>query len=430
MFSPAIGREDDFSLRIDPFGEQVTLRYMKFLLAFDKYKGALSAEGAVAAAATAITRTRADAEIFEAPLTDGGEGFAPVIARALGGRQQKTTVTGPLFEPVEARYAMIPLARLDEAACRRLQLPDLPEDASVAFLEMASASGYEALREEQRDPFRTTSFGTGELLKQAAAQGASAIVLGIGGSATNDCGAGALEALGVLFYDRALQPVRNVVPAKFKQISSIGSTSHELTAFPPVRVACDVSNPLLGEQGATRIYGPQKGLRPEDSERLERSMRRMGTRILGLYGRDSARWEDFLAEPGTGAAGGIGFALRHALPDCHFVEGFALVADCLRLREKATEADVVFTGEGRLDESSLSGKGPVALLQLIPENKPVRFLAGSVQDTAGELLARQWSALDLRITEISDPEMPLPENMARTEEALGNNVTAILQDTH
>ncbi|NBD37766.1 MAG: hypothetical protein GVY10_04275, partial [Verrucomicrobia bacterium] len=232
----------------------------------------------------------------------------------------------------------------------------------------------------------------------------------------------------ILFYDRSLQPVTEVVPAKFKEISSVGSSSHKLTTFPPVRVACDVSNPLLGEGGATRVYGPQKGLRPADADRLERSMRRMGTRILGLYGRDPASWEDHLAEPGTGAAGGIGFALRHALPDCRFVEGFGLVADCLRLSEKAAAAEVVFTGEGRLDESSLSGKGPIALLRMIPEGARVHFLAGAVDDKVAASLAREFRGLALQVSPLSGPEEPLAEAMARTREAIAETVASIFRD--
>lgn len=402
---------------------------MKILLAFDKYKGALPADEAVATAAEIIRQQEPDAEIHEAPLTDGGEGFAVVLAKALGGEVRTATVRGPRFDPVEARYAIVPLANIGSDARQRLRLPDLPENASVAFVEMASASGYESLGDEQRDPFETTSYGTGELLLKAAADGASAIVLGIGGSATNDCGAGALEAMGILFYDRSLQPVTDVVPAKFKEIASVGSSSHKLTTFPPVRVACDVSNPLLGEKGATRVYGPQKGLRPEDTERLERSMRRMGTRILGLYGRDPASWEEHLAEPGTGAAGGIGFALRHALPDCRFVEGFGLVADCLRLSGKAAAAELVFTGEGRLDESSLSGKGPIALLRLIPEGTRVRFLAGAVDDKVAASLADELPGLRLAVTRLSDPKEPLPRAMARTREAIAETVAAIFGDT-
>lgn len=391
---------------------------MKYLLAFDKFKGSLTAEEAVETAARAVRQQQPDATILPAPLTDGGEGFAAVLATAMGAEVHEVEVPGPLFAPVKARFATLPLQQIPRAARDLLDLPDLPPSSTIAFAEMASASGYQQVPEPQRDPFQTTSFGTGRLLQKAAESGAKAVVLGIGGSATNDCGAGALEAFGALFYDRDLQPVTSVSPAKFSQIASVGSTSHHMTTFPPVRIACDVTNPLLGPQGATAVYGPQKGLRAQDAERLERSMHRMASRILGLYGRDPARWEKYMAEPGSGAAGGIGFALRQALPDARFLPGFPLIAACLDLAHKAAEADVVFTGEGRFDASSLSGKGPVGLLRLLPPRSRAVLLAGSIEETAVATLQNELSGISLSLQAISDPDWPIETALARAPDAL------------
>jgi glycerate kinase len=385
---------------------------MNVLLAFDKYKSALTATEAVAHARDAISAANPEAKIQEAPLTDGGEGFASIIAQALNGDCVTVAVEGPLRRKVEGRYALVDAQAIPSAALELLQLPTLTPAAQIAFVEMASASGYESLAEDERDPWKTTTYGTGQLLAHAASAGAEAIVLGIGGSATNDCGVGALEALGVLFYDHEFQPVTQLMPEKFKQVSSAGSTSHLIDTFPPVRIASDVDNPLLGPTGATRVFGPQKGLLPEDADRLERAVRQMANRILGLYGRAAETWESHLQEPGTGAAGGIGFALRHALPDSRFCQGFALISAVLDLPAKIVTADCLVTGEGSLDSSSLSGKGPVALLRTAPHDKTIHFLAGRIEAEAAESL--QDSYPNLKVHRLSDPAWPLQKALAET----------------
>jgi glycerate kinase len=398
---------------------------MRYLLAFDKFKGALGAAEACAVAADAIRAAAPQAAVAAAPLTDGGEGFATILGEALGGEVRRVSVAGPLFSPLEGRYALVPGAAIPAPAWRALRLPDPLRKGPIALVEMASASGFESLDDTRRNPWRTSTYGTGQLLRAAADAGAGAIVLGIGGSATNDCGAGALEALGVCYYDRDLQPVTRVVPDTFTRINTLGSTSHLLDAFPPLRIACDVTNPLLGPHGATRVFGPQKGLQPDDAERMERALRKMGSRILGLFGRDPAEWERLLAEPGSGAAGGIGFALRHALPDAAFVEGFPLVAEWLRLGDELQAADCLLTGEGRLDASSLSGKGPVGLLRMADPSRPVWLFAGSVDAATAAQLGKAHP--NLRVIRISDPDWPLETALARTPDSLRQAVAAQLQ---
>jgi len=389
---------------------------MRYLIATDKYKGALTADEAAAIVADVIREIDSTAEVEEAPLTDGGEGFAAILGRVLGGAIHTVPVTGPRFGKVQGRFALLEGSRLPEAARLRLQLPEAALAGPIAFVEMASASGYESLSEAERNPWKATTRGTGELMQAAVEAGARALVLGIGGSATNDCGAGALEALGVCYYDRELQPVINLTPESFKQVATLGSTSHLIDRFPPVRIACDVANPLLGPEGATRVYGPQKGLLGEDFERMERTLHKMATRILGLYGRSPTEWDPLLAEPGSGAAGGIGFALRHALPDARFVEGFPLVADLLDLPSRIRGADCIITGEGRLDESSLAGKGPVSLVRLAEAPKQVLMLAGSVEEAVADRL--QTAHPHLRVLVLSDPGWPLEEALRRTPQSL------------
>lgn len=389
---------------------------MNILIAFDKYKGALDASEACKIAENVIRETRPADTSEVTPLTDGGEGFASILASVLGGDLRTISVPGPRFEPVDGRFAIVDGSRIPEAAWKRLNLPKSLAGQPIGIVEMASASGYECLEETERDPWQTTTIGTGTLMKEAVSAGAKAILLGIGGSATNDCGVGALEALGVCYYDQKLQELSNVVPDVFRKITTVGSTSHLLDTFPPVRIACDVTNPLLGENGATRIFGPQKGLKEADTDRMERTMRKMGTRLLGLFGRNPAEWDTLMDEPGAGAAGGIGFALRHALPDSQFVEGFPLVADLLDLPSRIRAADWILTGEGRLDSSSLSGKGPVGLLRLAEPTKRVLILAGSVEESAVRQLKQAHP--NLEAVPVSDPAWPLEKALAETGQSL------------
>lgn len=391
---------------------------MNILIAFDSFKDALSAGEATRIAAEIVTRHHPDATLQLAPMTDGGEGFATILTEHLGGSMQKHRVPGPRFEEVEGRFGLVSIEALPPEALERLALPVGVRDKPLAIVEMASASGLESIPRDHRDPWHTSSYGTGLLLRKAVEAGAGSLLLGIGGSATNDVGAGALEALGVCYYDRELQPVREVTPATFKEINSAGSTSHLLDAFPPVRIACDVTNPLTGPHGATRVYGPQKGLLPEDAERMERAVHKMGCRLLGLFGHAPTEWERLLAEPGAGAAGGTGFALRHALPDSRFVEGAPLVADLLGLARKSATTDLLITGEGRLDTSSLHGKGPVAVARLIPASKRGLLFVGSADPAVVDILAKAHP--NIAVVTISEPSWPIETAIARTAESLAN----------
>lgn len=389
---------------------------MKVLVALDKFKNALTAQEAVDCASEAIEHACPSALCWSSPLTDGGEGFATILNAQLGGEIYTIKVPGPRFHPVDGKFCLVPWRKIPRAARTILQLPEPAQSLPVAFVEMASASGYECLSDSERDPWQTTSYGTGVLMREAVNAGAGCVVLGIGGSATNDCGAGALEALGVVYYDKTLQPVTKVVPNKFAQIHTLGGMSHLRDAFPPVRIANDVKNPLLGQTGASTVFGPQKGLRPEDLPRMERHMEKMGFRLLGLFGRDPEKWPELLMQPGTGAAGGMGLAIRHAFPDSQLVDGFALVKALMQLDERLNDVDCLITGEGRLDPSSLSGKGPVALLEAFGTRKTCHFLAGSCDPETVDQLTRRFPRL--RVHVLSDPAWPLPEALKRTAEQI------------
>jgi len=386
----------------------------QYLLAFDSFKDALPAAEACRLAAEAIAETSPSARIYQAPLTDGGEGFLEIMVGQLGGEIESIDVTGPRYQPVTSGIGWIPFESL--APPLRQQLGREAPTGRLAVIEMASASGLESLRPELRDPWETTTRGTGELIQHAARSGADMILLGIGGSATNDCGMGALEALGVIAYERDLSEVKQLHPARWKHINNLGGPIHKLNDLPPLRIACDVNNPLLGERGATAVFGPQKGLREDDQTRFERQMRKTATRLLGLFGKDPADYENWFAMPSGGAAGGIGFGLKCALPDVAFIPGSNWIHSVLDLETRVTACDVLISGEGRLDQSSLEGKGPVSLLSFAGSGQRIYLLVGTAEDAAVTSLTRSFPKLKVRT--LAEPESSLPENLAQTPDRL------------
>lgn len=394
---------------------------MRVLIAFDKFKDALTASQACEITRVAVKQSLPDAEVQLAPLTDGGEGFVAILTELAGGALEQLTVAGPRFEPTETSIGWVDLATLPTAVAEHLEIPAMGQ---LALIEMAQASGLELLGPDKRDPWHTSTFGTGELIAHATAKGAAAILLGIGGSATNDLGLGALEALGLQAYQADLQPIPQITPNKWSQITSLGGLVNAEERFPPIRIACDVDNPLLGDNGATHTFGPQKGLKAEDADRFERGMRKQALRLLGLCAHDPAGFEQKLAEPGSGAAGGIGFGLRTSLPDARYVAGFPLVEAWLQLEGKIEAADLVITGEGSFDASSLRGKGPGTVVSMAEKaNRRVQLFAGAV----GDGIAKQLPAGAAAVA-ISPPELPLPQALKEAPMRLKNSVEAFLTD--
>jgi glycerate kinase len=327
----------------------------RVLLAFDKFKDALTAPEAVAAVADALREIRPDWTLDPAPLADGGEGFASILTQAAGGREVSSVATGPRGERLQTGFGIVPVAAIPAGARAQLQLSaEPPSGATVAIIEMAAISGLALLPQDQRDPWQTTTLGTGELMRAAADSEALAILLGVGGSATNDLGLGALAALGLKFLDAAGQSVHPPVPAEWSRIVRI--SGRVVAWLPPVYIACDVTNPLLGPRGAAAVYGPQKGLRPADHARLEGESARLADLLCQHCGQPPALKD----VPGAGAAGGIAFGLMTAA-GAKLLPGFDLVSAWLDLETKLAAADIVITGEGRFDESSLEGKGPGAV---------------------------------------------------------------------
>lgn len=385
---------------------------MRVLLAFDKFKDALGAPEACAAAARALAASRPDWTVDSCPLADGGEGFGAILTAAVGGENLPATVTGPRGNPAAGRVGLVAYESIPTSARALLRLPDVGCGTRVAVIEMASASGLALLPPGERDLWHTTTTGTGELMRLAVEQGAAAIVLGIGGSATNDLGLGALEALGLEFLAADGRRVSPPVPARWSEVVRIGG---KLTpVLPPIRIACDVTNPLLGPRGAAATYGPQKGLRPADLARLDHEAARLALLLCGYF-----RQPDELMEvPGSGAAGGISFGLM-AAADAELLPGFDLVSAWLNLEARLERADVVITGEGRFDDSSLQGKGPGAVAaRALKLGKIVHVFAGratAAQPPAG-----------LTLHSITPAELPLEQALPRAAEFLDRSVRQAL----
>lgn len=311
---------------------------MKIVIAPDSFKESLSAAGVASALARGLRQALPTAEIRECPLGDGGEGTLDAVLAATGGEVREVRVTGPLGEPVTARWGWLAEQR-------------------TAFVEMASASGLELVPRARRDVRVATSHGTGELLRAALDAGAERLVLAIGGSATNDGGAGVLQALGVRLLDaqgQALAPGG----AALASLASLDLTDlHPRLAAVEVVIAADVDNPLCGPQGASQIFGPQKGASPEQVRELDAALAHFATVTAATLGRDVSK------QPGAGAAGGVGFAAL-AFLQATFRPGIEVVAELVGLEEALQGADLAVTGEGRLDGQTLRGKTPAGVLRL------------------------------------------------------------------
>ncbi len=342
---------------------------MRILIAFDKFKDSLTAREACQRTAAALRIAQPEWSLDLCPLTDGGEGFAEILTGAIGGTLHTVTVSGPRGTPVDATYGLVDAARIPAAAKAML---GFEAQGRVAVIEMAQASGLALLAPEQRDPWQTTTRGTGEVVRHALAAGAGAVLLGVGGSATHDLGLGALSALGFSFLTSSGDAVLPPVPARWGEVVKVEG---EVPAgFPPLRIACDVTNPLLGSSGAAAVYGPQKGLRPEDLAALEAASDRMA----GLLCKHCAQPAALVAVAGAGAAGGCSFGLM-AGAGARLLPGSAFVTAWLDLERRLAHADLVITGEGRFDESSLSGKGPGALAaHALALGRTVHVFAGAV----------------------------------------------------
>ena len=329
---------------------------MKALIAIDSFKGSLDTFKSGAAAREGILRAIPDAEVVISPLADGGEGTVSAVVSAAGGEITRALAHDPLGRVIAAEYGI---------------LPD-----NTAVIEMSSASGITLVAQKDRNPLFTSSYGTGELIRSAISRGCRKFIIGIGGSATNDGGAGMLEALGF----ELLCENGKIIPRGAVGLSRLAEIKCD-KALPELAecefmIACDVTNPLCGERGASAVYGPQKGATPEMVGVLDSLLSRFADICAEKFGTDCRN------HPGAGAAGGLGFAFLSFLQG-KLRSGIELVIDATSLEEKVKSADIVITGEGRLDAQSCMGKAPVGVAKIAKKyGKTVIAFSGCVTDDA------------------------------------------------
>jgi glycerate kinase len=333
---------------------------MKIVIAPDSFKDSLSAQGVAQAIASGLKEVWPHAHLIECPMADGGEGTIEAVLAACDGQWMSNQVRGPLGETVQAQWGWL-------------------AQTHTAIIEMAMASGLQLLTLEQRDATVTSTYGTGELISAALDAGARRIILAIGGSATNDAGTGMLSALGARFLDSDNQPLPpgGLALARVAHIDLQGLDSR-LKAV-QFEVAADVNNPLCGVQGASHIFGPQKGASAEQVLALDAALGHFAECSAQVLGKDESEY------PGSGAAGGMGFAAKAYL-DASFRPGVEVVADLTGLEAALEGADLVITGEGRFDAQTLRGKTPFGVAKIAQrKHVPVIVLAGTLGEGYADL---------------------------------------------
>lgn len=332
---------------------------MKTVIAIDSFKGSLSTFESGEAAAEGIKAVYLDAETVVIPIADGGEGTVSAIVSATGGELCRASVTGPLGERIIAEYGFIP-------------------ETATAIIEMSAAAGITLVPQDKRNPLYTTTRGVGELITDAIERGCRNFIMGIGGSATNDGGVGMLSSLGFEFLDKNGNPIEEGAIGLSRLCSIETDKVDERLAECRFRVACDVKNPLCGDLGCSRVYGPQKGADEKMIADMDSWLSGYAELTKSVAPNADATF------PGVGAAGGMGFALKYYL-GATLDSGIELVMEATRLEEHIKDADIVITGEGRLDFQSAMGKAPVGVARLAKKHgKTVIAFSGAVTEDAGE----------------------------------------------
>ena len=330
---------------------------MKVVIAIDSLKGSLSSMEAGMAIKDGILAAKPDAEVIVKPLADGGEGTTDALIEGMNGERIDLTVTGPMHTPVDAYYGYL-------------------KDTNTAVMEMASAAGITLVPDSEKNPLLATSYGVGEMINDAIQRGCRNFIIGIGGSVTNDGGIGMLKALGVRFLDENGEDAGEggQALAKIARIDVSGMNPHLKECH--IQVACDVNNPLCGKNGSTYVYGPQKGVTEDMKKTLDEAMAHFA-RVTS-----ETLENDYMNTPGAGAAGGLGYAFL-AYTGAALTPGIELILDAVGLEEELSGADVVVTGEGRLDFQTAMGKAPVGVARLAKKyNAKVIAFAGSVTKEA------------------------------------------------
>ena len=387
---------------------------MRILIAPDKFKGALNARDVAQSIAKGLLEVLPDAQIEIVPMADGGEGTAEAVCDARGCSWLECKAHDPIGRDIDARYGWI-------------------DQEKLAVMEMSEAAGMRRLSESERDPICATTFGVGEMILDASKRGAKEIILGLGGSATNDGGFGMARALGFRFLsnEKALTGAVTelehlteiILPEKLvgARVSSAQPKGRRLTqpplqhVLPKVIAAVDVKNPLLGENGATRVFGPQKGVSKGDLDNLERALSRLADVVATEFEID------YRNQAGAGAAGGLGFGLL-SFCGATIQPGFEVVAEAVGLEAKMKDADLVITGEGSLDRQTLEGKTPAGVARLARKlGKPVFAIVGRASDD------QEVREIFEGIYQNARPGMNQQENMKRAAELLRENARELAE---
>ena len=356
---------------------------MKVVIAPDSYKGCLSALEVAKAMERGVLSVFPSAEVRKIPIADGGEGTVAALVTATNGQLRQAEVTDPLGNKISAHWGVL-------------------GDGRTAVIEMAAASGLPLVPKEKRDPRVTTTYGTGELIKAALAEGLAKIIIGIGGSATNDGGTGMARALGVRFLDAAGQEVA-AGGGSLAEICQIDATGLDpRLKNTEIVVACDVDNPLCGTRGASAVFGPQKGATPEMVQQLDAGLAKYASCARQATGRDVAE------KAGAGAAGGLGAGLMFFTP-AQLKPGVEIVLDAVGFSDIVRDADFVITGEGRTDFQTAFGKAPVGVAKVAKTHgAPVFCISGGLGEGADDVLAQGIDA----VMSICDRPLSLEECMA------------------
>lgn len=371
---------------------------MRIIVAPDSFKGSVSAVGTANAMEKGIRQVFFDAEVIKFPIADGGEGTVEALATATGGQIIYQNAVGPLGDTVKAFWGIM-------------------GDGETAVIEMAAASGLPLVRGGKRDPRVTTTYGTGELIKAALDKGLRKIIIGIGGSATNDGGSGMAQALGARFLDadgREL-PYGGAALVNLERVDISGMDARLRDAS--IMVACDVDNPLCGPRGASAVYGPQKGAGPETVVQLDAALRHFAGKVRQATGRDVAEYS------GAGAAGGLGAGLL-SFTNARLRPGVEIVLEAIGFENAVKSAHLVITGEGRTDFQTAFGKAPAGVAKLARKyNVPVLCLAGSLGNGYEDVLK---TGIDGLMSVVPCP-MTLDECMARGEQLIEKGAERLCQ---
>ncbi|MDW0091921.1 glycerate kinase family protein [Clostridioides difficile] len=380
---------------------------MKILISIDSLKGSLSSIEAGNAIKKGILKVKEDAQVKILPLADGGEGTVDALVQGMNGKKETIEVTGPIAKKVDATYGLL-------------------KDTSTAIIEIAQASGLTLVPTELRNPLYTTTYGVGEIIKEAINKGYRNFIVGIGGSATNDAGIGMLQALGFEFYDennklvglggKVLNEIRHIkIENRLKELDEC-----------KFKIACDVNNPLFGKNGAAYIYGSQKGATSEIIEELDNGLRNFSKVVKNYLSKDVANVE------GAGAAGGLGFAFL-AFLNSKLESGIKIILEEIKLEEELKDTDFVITGEGRLDNQTAMGKAPIGVAKLAKKyGVKVIGLAGATTEDAvkcnEEGIDAYFSIVNRAMTiEEAMDKATASENMTATTTQIFNLITSIQQ---